>query len=34
MYGDSYFEFSLRNRFQEDFKPPAYVYMLSNKKFT
>lgn len=32
-YGDHYFEYILRNRYEEDFKPQPYVYLLSEQKF-
>jgi hypothetical protein len=33
-YGDHYFEFILRNRFEDDLKPPPYIYLVSDKKFS
>ena len=33
-YGDKYFEYILRNRFEDDLKPPPYIYLLSGKKFS
>jgi hypothetical protein len=31
VYGDRYFEYILRNRFEEDLKPPAYIYQIGKK---
>lgn len=31
IYGERYFEYILRNRFEEDLKPPAYIYQIGNK---
>ena len=29
-YGDRYFEYSLRNRFEEDIPPPPYIYQIDS----
>lgn len=34
VYGDRYFEYMLRNRFEEDLKPPAFIYQIGHKKFS
>jgi hypothetical protein len=31
VYGDQYFENTLRNRFEENLKPPAYIYLIKDK---
>ena len=33
-YGDHYFQYLVRNRFEDDLKPPPYIYLLSGKKFS
>lgn len=30
-YGDRYFEYLLRNRFEEDFQPPVFVYQIGGQ---
>lgn len=30
-YGDRYFEFLLRNRYEEDFPPPVYIHQIKSE---
>lgn len=31
LYGDKYFECTLRNCYEEDLKPPTYIYLIKDK---